>query len=185
MRESRPGGLGAKTNALQSDWIFLVEQERRSKGQNGTYLSELLAQPGGPEGRSITTAGSWPILVHDRPRGVRPCSPRMDLSSSHLVPSLVSISRTHCGPAAQGLIGPVRSRREVEGFCFHHARYDELERLISASTTAGGNWGLTWSYDGFGNRLSQNVSQGMSDRTHPLQFRPVTWFTVIWNQDWA
>ncbi len=39
-------------------------------------------------------------------------------------------------------------------------QYDELERLISASTTAGGNWGLTWSYDGFGNRLSQNVSQG-------------------------
>ncbi len=39
-------------------------------------------------------------------------------------------------------------------------QYDELERLISASTTAGGNWGLTWNYDGFGNRLSQNVSQG-------------------------
>jgi len=39
-------------------------------------------------------------------------------------------------------------------------QYDELERLISASTTAGTSWGLSWSYDGFGNRLSQTVSQG-------------------------
>ena len=38
--------------------------------------------------------------------------------------------------------------------------YDELERLISASTTAGTNWGLSWSFDGFGNRLSQTVTQG-------------------------
>jgi YD repeat-containing protein len=38
--------------------------------------------------------------------------------------------------------------------------YDELERLISASTTAGTSWGLSWSYDGFGNRLSQTVTQG-------------------------
>jgi len=36
--------------------------------------------------------------------------------------------------------------------------YDELERLISA--TAGASWGLSWSYDGFGNRLSQNVTAG-------------------------
>jgi hypothetical protein len=80
------------------------------------------------------TAGSWPISIHDRPRGVRPCSPRMDLSSSHLVPSLVSISRTYFGPAAQGLIGPVRSRRDVEGFCFNHARYDAASQLTSVST---------------------------------------------------
>jgi len=39
-------------------------------------------------------------------------------------------------------------------------QYDELERLISDATTAGGNWGLSWSYDGFGNRLSQTVTQG-------------------------
>ncbi len=38
--------------------------------------------------------------------------------------------------------------------------YDELERLISASTTAGASWGLSWSFDGFGNRLSQTVTQG-------------------------
>jgi len=39
-------------------------------------------------------------------------------------------------------------------------QYDELERLISASTTAGTSWGLSWAYDGFGNRLSQTVTQG-------------------------
>ncbi len=39
-------------------------------------------------------------------------------------------------------------------------QYDELERLISASTTAGTSWGLSWAYDGFGNRLLQTVTQG-------------------------
>lgn len=40
-------------------------------------------------------------------------------------------------------------------------QYDQLERLISASTTAGPqSWGLSWSYDGFGNRLAQTVTQG-------------------------
>jgi len=36
--------------------------------------------------------------------------------------------------------------------------YDELDRLISASTTAGSqSWGLSWTYDGFGNRLAQGA----------------------------
>jgi len=34
-----------------------------------------------------------------------------------------------------------------------------LNRLIAASTT-GPQWGLGWSYDGFGNRLSQTVTKG-------------------------
>jgi RHS repeat-associated protein len=38
-------------------------------------------------------------------------------------------------------------------------QYDELERLSSASTT-GPEWGLSWSYDGFGNRLAQNLTKG-------------------------
>jgi RHS repeat-associated protein len=37
--------------------------------------------------------------------------------------------------------------------------YDELERLSSATTT-GPEWGLSWGYDGFGNRLSQSVTKG-------------------------
>lgn len=37
--------------------------------------------------------------------------------------------------------------------------YDELERLSSAATTSTA-WGLAWSYDGFGNRLSQNLTKG-------------------------
>jgi hypothetical protein len=38
-------------------------------------------------------------------------------------------------------------------------QYDELGRLIAAAT-AGPQWGLSWTYDGFGNRLSQNVTKG-------------------------
>ena len=38
-------------------------------------------------------------------------------------------------------------------------QYDELERLISAQTT-GPDWGLSFSYDGFGNRLAQTVTKG-------------------------
>src|SRR5208283_2024239 len=37
-------------------------------GRDGNYLFELEAQPGGPEGRSDTTAGSWPIRIVERPR---------------------------------------------------------------------------------------------------------------------
>jgi RHS repeat-associated protein len=37
--------------------------------------------------------------------------------------------------------------------------YDSLNRLISAATT-GPQWGLSFGYDGFGNRLSQTVTKG-------------------------
>jgi hypothetical protein len=38
-------------------------------------------------------------------------------------------------------------------------QYDCLQRLTSAATT-GPQWGLTFSYDGFGNRLSQQATKG-------------------------
>ena len=37
--------------------------------------------------------------------------------------------------------------------------YDELNRLATAATS-GPDWGLSWSYDRYGNRLSQNVTKG-------------------------
>jgi RHS repeat-associated protein len=37
--------------------------------------------------------------------------------------------------------------------------YDSLNRLITAATT-GPQWGLSFSYDGFGNRLTQTVTKG-------------------------
>jgi YD repeat-containing protein len=37
--------------------------------------------------------------------------------------------------------------------------YDSLNRLITAATT-GPQWGLSFGYDGFGNRLSQTVTKG-------------------------
>ncbi|MCI0718594.1 MAG: hypothetical protein L0338_06410, partial [Acidobacteria bacterium] len=38
-------------------------------------------------------------------------------------------------------------------------QYDSLNRLMAAATT-GPEWGLAWSYDGFGNRLSQTLTKG-------------------------
>jgi len=38
-------------------------------------------------------------------------------------------------------------------------QYDSLTRLIAATTT-GPEWGLSWSYDGFGNRTNQTVTKG-------------------------
>jgi RHS repeat-associated protein len=38
-------------------------------------------------------------------------------------------------------------------------QYDSLKRLISAVTT-GPDWGLSFSYDGFGNKTGQNVTKG-------------------------
>jgi YD repeat-containing protein len=37
--------------------------------------------------------------------------------------------------------------------------YDSLNRLITAATT-GPQWGLSFGYDGFGNRLTQTVTKG-------------------------
>ncbi|MCC7155577.1 MAG: hypothetical protein IT161_13460 [Bryobacterales bacterium] len=38
-------------------------------------------------------------------------------------------------------------------------QYDTLGRLTQAETT-GRQWGLSWTYDGFGNRLTQSVVKG-------------------------
>ena len=110
-------------------------------GQNGNYLSELEAQPGGPEGRPHTTAGSKPIPILGRPQGVRPRSPDpnqcepasvIGAGRQHPVPGPVSFSRTHPAPGFQ--------LRECAGgfgvadkLWFNHARYDGLRRLRVAA----------------------------------------------------
>jgi RHS repeat-associated protein len=47
-------------------------------------------------------------------------------------------------------------------------QYDSLERLTSAVTT-GPEWGLSFSYDGFGNRTAQSVTKGSA----PTSYTPV------------
>ncbi|QOY91372.1 RHS repeat-associated core domain-containing protein [Paludibaculum fermentans] len=42
--------------------------------------------------------------------------------------------------------------------------YDSLGRVATAYTT-GPEWGLSWVYDGFGNRLQQNVTKGTAPST--------------------
>ena len=82
---------------------------RTGSGQNGNYLFELEAQPGGPMGRPDTTAGSKPITPIGRPRSVRPRSPGWDVDVlEHLVPNPVGCSLAQF----------------VAGLQDDHARYD-------------------------------------------------------------
>ncbi len=60
-------------------------------------------------------------------------------------------------------------------------QYDELNRLISA-VTRGPEWGLTFTYDGFGNRLSQTVVKG-SGPTSSMLYNPANNRVVGWSYD--
>jgi hypothetical protein len=139
-------------------------------GQNGNYLSELEAQPGGPEGRPDTTTGSKPILIIGRPQDVRPRSLNSDQYASpnlqevrreHPVPSPVSISRTYSKPGVQRS-GAAGTLRDYEWPWFNHARYDGFGNLtakvLNGTTTpiavnAATNRLSTY-YDSNGNMLS-------------------------------
>ena len=57
--------------------IPVLAEPAKSGSMNGSYLFELVVQPGGPEGRPLTTAGSKPITKPGRPRDVQPSSPRL------------------------------------------------------------------------------------------------------------
>ena len=103
-------------------------------GRDGNYLFELEAQPGGPEGRSLTTAGSRPIDIVERPRSV-PDLPVLHgccgsgwngvviSSRRHFVPNPVEIDSTQF----------VTLRRSF----FIHTRYDAFNRMVSETNTAG------------------------------------------------
>ena len=104
-------------------------------GQNGNYLFELAAQPGGPVGRPLTTAGSKPIPIPGRPQGVRPCSPGLVAVHSHLVPSPVALSRSQLLPLVQ--FRENQTRAETPRSLFNHARYDAQGQLVAEyGTTA-------------------------------------------------
>ena len=122
MQESRLGSLGAKTTPPE-----VPESSRngwgRKQRQNGTYLFELAAQPGGPEGRPHIVTGSWPIVQTGRPRGVRPCSPAWSELSSHLVPCPVSTNRPHFAGASQRLFRTATEPTRGAGLRCNHARY--------------------------------------------------------------
>ena len=51
--------------------------------------------------------------------------------------------------------------------------YDELQRLVQAdSGTTGAQWGMTWMYDGFGNRTNQSVMPGKAGVPSMLSVNP-------------
>jgi hypothetical protein len=61
----------------------------------------------------------------------------------------------------------------------------KVKRVSLPYAPGGTVYWTTYTFDGLGRVLTVAQPNGVSDRTHPLQFRPVTWFTVIGNQDWA
>src|ERR1017187_7100900 len=63
----QPAGALSRSGGRRLDYESVIAS---AVGPSGIYLFELGAQPGGPEGRSHTTAGSKPIAVVERPRSV-------------------------------------------------------------------------------------------------------------------
>ena len=126
-------------------------------GPNGIYLFELEAQPGGPEGRSDTTAGSKPIDIIERPRSVpalRSClfwvvvGTRIMVSSRrHFVPNPVLSMRTVFAPNCNSP-SPL----------FLHTRYDSVgNRTYRQDLTAESNsqnLDEVYAYDGVNQLLS-------------------------------
>ena len=49
-------------------------------------------------------------------------------------------------------------------------QYDSLNRLFEAYTTAGPQWGLSFGYDGWGNRTSQTITAGSGPPYNTLNF---------------
>jgi hypothetical protein len=43
--------------------------------------------------------------------------------------------------------------------------YDSLARLSTAAVAGSSGWGLSWSYDGWGNRLAQTQTKGYAPAT--------------------
>jgi hypothetical protein len=167
IEESGPGDPGARNRAHRLNRYPVREHRRRVNGQNGTYLFEFSAQPGGPEGRPHTTAGSKSITVTGRPRGVRPCSPRLVRMSSHLVPYPVSLSRTPNTGARQGVeeSAAVRQRRGPWG---DHARYNERNQLTQVTMTRDGVT-QTRTFNCSGQFQTSKTDPEMSGREHGLQ----------------
>ena len=127
-------------------------------GQNGNYLFELAAQPGGPVGRPLTTAGSKPIPIPGRPQGVRPCSPGLVAVHSHLVPSPVALSRSQLLPLVQ--FRENQTRAETPRSLFNHARYDALSRQVSATNPESGT--VSYVYDAAGNVATRTDARGIT-----------------------
>jgi len=68
------------------------------------------------------------------------------------------VNLTYTYPATQNN-GQISSMTDaISGETINYL-YDSLNRLTSAATT-GPQWGLSFSYDGFGNRLSQTLTKG-------------------------
>ncbi len=73
-----------------------------------------------------------------------------DLGTGQTGPVGANIAHNYSATANDGRLV---SRRDVTSGEEVAYQYDELGRLIAAAT-AGPTWGLAWTFDGFGNRLS-------------------------------
>ena len=152
--ERRTGLNGLRgRDEFQAEW--------RNEGLTGTYLFELEAHPGWPQGRSLTTAGSKPIRIIERPRRGRPWS-RSFLSDGTIadVPAAASplarnIPAEHSQPTA-GNPKQVR-RRQTQ-----HTRYDGASQLTAATHSYETN--ESYSFDATGNRTNTGYSTGANNQ---------------------
>ena len=102
------------------------------KGLYGNYLSELEAQPGGPSGRPLTTAGSKPIKKVGRPRGERPFP-----TSSLKEPAPLTSSRTRYEKKSTTRQLKATLRSQAAAY-LSHTRYDARSFLQNATDTVTG-----------------------------------------------
>jgi len=73
------------------------------------------------------------------------------------VPGMMDMVYTYPGAGANN--GKITKQKDnVSGEAINY-QYDSLNRMIAAATTDA-SWGLSFSYDGFGNRLAQNITKG-------------------------
>jgi YD repeat-containing protein len=79
------------------------------------------------------------------------------------VPGAMDMVYTYPGPGGNN--GRITKQKDnVSGEEVNY-QYDALNRLIAASTTDA-SWGLSFTYDGFGNRLNQEVTKGSGLSTY-------------------
>ena len=130
----------------------------RRNGPNGNYLFELEAQPGGPEGRSDTTAGSKPILTIERPRNVRPLvlpfSWTREPARRRFVPYPVTPLKP---PGTHSASSQSRLR------CLCHTWYDAMNNRTQLTATVAGvaDFLNSYTYDAL-QQLTQETQMGQT-----------------------
>ena len=107
--------MACEAAKLQAEW--------RNEGLTGTYLFELKAHPGEPQGRSVMITGSKPIPTVERPRRGRPWS-RSFLSRLSFADASAAASPCARNRQPTMFAGQRQPRLPGDADKHHHARYN-------------------------------------------------------------